>query len=85
MVASAGDGDGAPASRARDHGGQLLRLDADDADFGVGLLERAGDAADESAAADGHDDGFELGHLFEEFEADGALAGDDVAGRRRGG
>ena len=34
------------------------------------------DAADESAAANGDDDGFDVGNLFEEFKADGALAAD---------
>ena len=46
------------------HGGQLFRLDADDADFGIGFLEGAGDAADEAAAADGYHDGFNVGDLL---------------------
>ena len=45
--------------------------------FGVRLLDGAGDAADEAAAADGHDDGFEVGDLLEQLEADGSLAGHD--------
>ena len=72
-----GDGDGRAGFAGAKHGGQLLRLNADDADFGVGFFEGAGDAADEASAADGDDYGFNVGNLFEEFEADGALAGDD--------
>ncbi len=45
--------------------------------LGIGLLEGAGDAADESAAADGNDDSLDVGDLLEELESDGALAGDD--------
>ena len=75
MVASAAMVTGCAGLAGAQHGGQLLRLDADDADLGIGFLESAGDAADESAAADGNDDGFDVGHLLEEFEADGALAG----------
>ncbi len=78
MVASAADGDGSAGFAGAQHRGQLLRLDADDADLGVGLLEGAGDAADEAAAADGDDDGFDVGDLLEQFEADGALAADDL-------
>ncbi len=44
---------------------------------GFGFLEGAGDAADEAAAADGDDDGFEVVDLLEEFEADGSLPGHD--------
>ena len=44
---------------------------------GIGFLESAGYAADEAAAADGHDDSFDVRDLFEQFEGDGALAGDD--------
>ena len=51
----------------------------------VGLFQSAGDAADEPAAADGDDDGFNVGDLFEEFKADGALPADDRADRRRDG
>ena len=77
MVASAAMVTGCAGLAGAQHGGQLFRLDADDANFGIGLLEGAGDAADEAAAADGHDDGFDVGDLLEQFEADGALAGDD--------
>ena len=44
--------------------------------LGLALLDGAGDAADEAAAADGDDDGFEVRNLVEEFEADGSLPGD---------
>ena len=77
MVASAGMVTGVAGFAGAEHGGQALGLNADDADLGIGFLEGAGDAADEAAAADGDDDGFEVGNLLEEFEADGALAGDD--------
>src|ERR1035437_155800 len=73
-----GDGDGVSGLASAEHGGKLFRLDADDADSGIGLIERAGEAADEPAAADGDDDGFDVGDLLEQFEADGALAGDDL-------
>ena len=36
-----------------------------------------GDARDQPAAADGHDDAVEVGVVGEQLEADGALAGDD--------
>ncbi len=58
--------------------GSFFRLHANDADFGIGFLERAADAGDEAAAADGYDDGFEVWDLFEQLEGDGALAADDV-------
>ena len=72
------DGDGSAGFAGTEHGGKPLGLDADDADFGVVLFEGAGDAADESAAADGDDDSFDVGDLLEQFEADGALAADDL-------
>jgi hypothetical protein len=71
------DGDGSAGFACAKHGGQALGLDTDDADFWVGLLEGAGDAADEAAAADGDHDGFNVWDLFEEFEADGSLTADD--------
>ena len=43
---------------------------------GLTRLERDRDAADESAAAHGDDDGVEVRHLLDQLEADGALAGD---------
>ena len=72
------DGDRSAGLAGAQHRGQLLRLDADHANLGVGLFERAGDAADEPAAADGNDHGFQVGNLFQQFQADGALAGDDL-------
>ena len=48
---------------------------------GFSLLDRKGDAADEAAAADGHHDLLHLRQLLQDLQADGALAGDDAAGR----
>jgi hypothetical protein len=44
----------------------------------MALLDGAGDAADEPAAADGDDDGFEVGDLLQQLEADGSLPRDDL-------
>lgn len=72
-----GDRDRLTRLAGAQHGGQLLGLNADHADAGIGFLEGTGDSADESAAPNGHDHGFNIRHLLEQFEADGALAGDD--------
>src|SRR6266702_1268106 len=72
------DGDRSARFASAQHGGVLLGFDADDADLGVGLFERAADAADEPAAADGHDYRLNVGDLLEQLEGDGALSGDDV-------
>jgi hypothetical protein len=40
------------------------------------FFDRAGDAADQSAAAYRHNDSFQIWHLFQKFEANGALPGD---------
>ncbi len=78
MVASVAMVTGMTGLAGAQHRGQLFRLDADDADVGVGFLERAGHAADQATAADGDDDGFKVGNLVEQFQADGALAADDL-------
>src|SRR5579863_1394646 len=64
-------------------GGQF-RLDADHVNFRICQLDRRGDAADQASAANGAKDGFDVGQVFENFEADCALTGDDffvVVGR----
>jgi hypothetical protein len=55
----------------------VSRLGAEDADRGLERLRRGGDARDEAAAADRHDDEIELRHLGQHLESHGALAGDD--------
>jgi hypothetical protein len=67
------EGDGVVGGEGVAHGGEARGLHADDADAGLHFLDGAGDAADEAAAADGDDDGFEVFDLLEEFEADGSL------------
>ena len=59
------------------HGRQARRLHADDFYLGTQLLDGAGHAGDQSAAANRHDDSFQLRALLEQLEADGALPGDD--------
>ena len=46
--------------------------------MGVEGFDGQGDAGDESAAADGDDDGVDVLDLFDDLEAHGALSGDDV-------
>src|SRR5579872_7336813 len=53
-------------------------FDTDDFDFGTGELDCGGDARYEASAADGGEDSFDVGQLFENFEADGTLSGDDL-------
>jgi len=45
---------------------------------GMAEFEGRSDAADQSSAADGDEHGFYGGQVFEDFEADGSLAGDDL-------
>ncbi len=63
--------------RGRDRGARR-RLHADDAHAGPQRLGGNRNPRDEPAAADGHDDGVDLGAGVEEFEADRALPGDDA-------
>ena len=59
-------------------------LDADHFYLWIRQLDRGGYAADEASAADGREDGFDFGHIFEDFQSDGPLAGNDffvVVGR----
>ena len=52
-------------------------LDADDLDLRLQRLSRHGDAGDQAAAADRHDDEIEVGELRQHLQGDGALAGHD--------
>ena len=60
------------------HRGKPLRLHADDAHIGPRLFHRAGDAADQAAAADRHHDRFDIRKLLQHLEPDRALPGDDL-------
>ncbi len=55
-----------------------LHLDADDLDRGLDVLGGDGDAANDPAAADRHDDAVEVGRVLEHLDADRALSGDDL-------
>jgi hypothetical protein len=56
----------------------LLGLDTDDADVGLELTHDEGDAGEQPAAAEAHDDRPDVGALLEDLEAAGALTRDDV-------
>ena len=58
------------------HGRRPRRLDAHDPAVRLQLLHRKGDAADETAAPDGHHDLLHVRQLLQDLQADGALAGD---------
>ena len=60
------------------HAGRACRLDAVDLGTGIHGLDGAGDARDQTAAANGHDDGIHIVQLVEDLQTDGALAGDHV-------
>ena len=55
---------------------EALRLHADDEDLRAYRLGRHGDAGDQAAAADGHDQRVEIGRLFQQLKAEGALPRD---------
>ena len=73
MVTAGGSVTGACSASARFIDGSARGLHADDADARVDLLHRHGDAADEPAAADGHDHRLEVRVLLEQLEPDRAL------------
>ncbi len=52
-------------------------MHSDDLHFRICLLDGAGNAADQAAAADGHDHRFNLGMLLQHLETESSLAGDD--------
>ncbi len=60
------------------HAGSAGGLDAVDLAFGVNLLYGEGDTGDETAAADGNNNGIQIGHLLRDFKAYGGLPGDDI-------
>jgi hypothetical protein len=60
-----GDGDRVAGLACPQHRREPLGLNADDAGFRMALLDGAGNAADEAAATDGDNDGFEVGDLIE--------------------
>ena len=64
--------------------GRQFGFDADHLNVGPGQFDCSGDAADQAAAADWRKDGFHFRQVLEDFEADGALTGNDffvVVGR----
>ena len=69
---------GVLAPERRPHGGIDLGLHADDLAGRLQRLDRDGDARDQAAATDRHDDRFEVRTVFDDLQADGALAGDDM-------
>src|ERR1700691_5310183 len=68
-----GNGDGMPGFARTQHRRQAFGLNADDPNLRTVLLDGAGDATYEAAAADGDDHGFEVGDLLQQLEADGTL------------
>ncbi len=60
------------------HAGGTGGLDAVDPAFGVNLFYGEGDTGDETAAADGNNNGIKVGKLLGNFKADGGLPGDDI-------
>ncbi len=59
------------------HRRQPFSLHSDNPHARVGLFQRASDAADQAAAADGHDYDFQLGPLLQQLEPQRTLPGDD--------
>ena len=67
------DGGYLAARHRHEHGGDVMRLHADYPDVRPYGLYRHGDAADESAAANGHHDLLHVGHLLQNLQAKRAL------------
>src|ERR1700733_3127916 len=65
-----------PLLDGRFHRRKLRRLNTDHADFRIGFLDRAGDAGDQTTAADGDDEHLDLRLLFEHLKAKSSLPGD---------
>ena len=68
-----GKRDGTAMLHGAQHGGEALRLYAHHTNGGIALLQCAGDATDQSPAADGHDDCLQSLHLLQQLEADRPL------------
>ena len=77
VVLSAGQVTSCPSGSFPRVAGEL-GLDADDADGGVGELDGGSDAAEQSASGDGRENEIDVGKVFKDFEAAGALSGDDL-------
>lgn len=60
------------------HGGRALSLDADHPAGGLEVLDGIGNAADESAAADGDHHLAHIRQLLQDLQANGTLSGNDV-------
>lgn len=69
--------DGLSSFERSDVARAMHRFYTDDLDVGLGFLDGQRYAGDQAAPTDGADNGFEIGDLLDEFEADSALAGDD--------
>ena len=59
------------------HGRHVFRLDADDFDLRVDVLSGYGQAGNEAAAANRCDDSIDFGKLFDDFQGNRPLAGND--------
>ncbi len=53
-------------------------LHANHLDLGIRNLQTGRDSADQPAAADGTEDGFDVWQILQNFQRDGALSGDDL-------
>src|SRR6185312_2411488 len=61
------------------HAGGIFRLDTDDADVGVKVVDVGGNAGDEPTTPDGYENRVEVaGRLPQNLHRDGALPGDHV-------
>ncbi|MCY1426599.1 hypothetical protein D9M71_424220 [compost metagenome] len=70
------------------HGGAAAHADAVQADARVGVFHGQGHAGEQAAAGQRHQHLAHFGQLLEDFQAEAALAGDDVGvveGRQQGG
>ena len=74
MVASGGKRYWAVMLDSSQHGGQAFGLHTHDPDGGIALFQRAGYAADQSSAADGHHHSLKARNLAQQFQADSSLA-----------
>src|SRR5690606_10021748 len=72
------DGDGPAGVEGAAHGAGVLGLDADDGAIGPVGADPGGGPGEQPAAADGDEDGADVGPVLEDLDRDGALARDDV-------